>query len=974
MKKNTKKIIVKKTAEGLTIVGIGASAGGLEAIEELLNNLPSDSDSGFVIVIHMDPHHKGMMPEILQRITSMKVNEAEDGQHVLPNNIYIIPANKEMAILNGNIQLLDIRTGVSPRMSIDFFFRNLAQDQGDRAVCIILSGMGTDGTLGLKAIKERLGVVMVQDPLTAKFDSMPQSAIDTGLADIVAAPKELAAKLYQYLKGRVQGKMTDLLPAEGAGNTLRKIFVILRGHTGHDFALYKRSTVSRRIEKRMMINHIDSLKRYINYLQRSPGEIDTLFKDLLIGVTNFFRDPEAFQTIENKYLQGILESKPENSVIRVWVVGCSTGEEAYSIAILLHEALEKANRAPSVKVQIFATDIDTDSINRAREGLYPENIFRDISAQRLQRYFDKKDKGYQIKKEIREMVVFAIQNVAADPPFTKLDLITCRNLLIYFSPELQKGVIPTFHYALNPSGILFLGSAESLGSFSDYFSTLDNRWKIFRRKEARRSALKSYTLRVPSEGRRNEKSAGKELSRSFNEASFTETAQKILMTQFTPASVIINKQGDILFVAGKTGKYLEPSPGQARMNVFEMSKEGIKYELSSLILKAIADGKEIKREHVRFKTNSGIQSVNITVRPLTEPESMNGLLVVVFEDNVQTADTGPAAGKRKTDSKRGEPPARLKKELREAKEQLQRTIEGMQSSLEEVKSTNEELQSTNEELQSTNEELMTSKEEMQSMNEELITVNAEHQGKIEEIGNSNNDMKNLLDNVDLGVIFLDNLLRIKRFTVPVTKIMNIMQTDIGRPVADIMIQIPYPDMLKDCREVIDKLVPKVKTIQTKEGAWYLVKIMPYKTLENFIEGIVITFADISVVKNLQTQLTAQEYSQSVLDTVREPMIVLNSGLHVVSANNAFYKLFFLTDTEIIGRNFFELGDGQWEIPHLRKLIENILPRNNEFNDFVVEHDFALIGPKKLLLNGRRIAKTDGKAELVLIAIEDVTGK
>jgi two-component system CheB/CheR fusion protein len=957
------------------IVGMGGSAGSLEAFEQFFQNMPADSGLAFVIVSHLDPTHKGIMPELLQRVTTMKVQQVKDGMKVEPNKVYVIPPNKDMSLLHKTLQLLEPSMPRGLRMPIDFFFRHLAEDQLENSIAIIFSGMGSDGTLGLKAIKEKLGVVMVQDPGSTKYDGMPRSAISTGLVDFVAPSNELPAKLLGYVNHYYK-MARELPPAEKkTTGAMQKIFALIRAQTGNDFSRYKKNTVRRRIERRMNVHQIDNINQYVRYLQENSSEIDLLFKELLIGVTSFFREPDAFAVLKEKVILQMLKTRKRGEPIRVWVVGCSTGEEAYSIAIVLKECLDDLKLKDN-KIQIYATDIDKDAIDVARQGVYPSNCAADMSQERLQRFFTKEDDRYRIKKDIRDMIIFAPQNVLTDPPFTKLDLLSCRNLLIYLNAEAQKKLLPLFYYALNPGGFLFLGSSESIGGSTDLFAPLDNKWKVFKRREttiARNVLVEFPTARIPFEVR----TEGIVSMQKESDVSVTEIAQSLILQTIAPPVVLINDKGDILYLTRRTGKYLEPPVGKANLNIYAMAREGLRLELGILIRKAMSEKTKATMKGLRVKTNGSEQVVNLTVSPFEEPEVMRGLMMVQFEDvETPALEVQPPKKKSRSVSRLEAVNSELENELQSTKEHLQTVVEEMETSQEELKSANEELQSTNEELQSTNEEMVTSKEELQSLNEELTTLNAELQSKNEELSEANNDMKNLLDSMQIPTIFLDNDLKIKRFTPYATKIAKLIQSDIGRPITDIVSNLKYKDLVKDAKDVLQTLVFKETQVQTEDGAWYLMRIIPYRTANNIIDGVVINFSDITDLKRLQDQTAERtDYAEGIIRTIREPLVVLSGDLRVVSANPSFYRTFQVTPQEIEGQLLYDLGNRQWDIPALRKLLEEILPKSTKVEDFLMEHDFPKIGHRKMLLNARRIAHNDPQRQLILLAIEeDVTDR
>jgi two-component system CheB/CheR fusion protein len=835
------------------IVGIGASAGGLEALEQFLKHVPAGSGMAFVIVQHLDPARKGIMPELLQRATSMRVIQVKDRTKVQPDCIYVIPPNKDMSILHGVLHLLAPTASRGMRLPIDFFLRSLAQAQQEHSVGVILSGMGSDGTLGLRAIKEKAGVVLVQEPATAKFDSMPRSAIDAGLADIVAPAEELPEKILAYLQRTPLIARKETVLEDKTQSALEKVVVLLRAHTGNDFTFYKRNTLYRRIERRMGIHQIGKMTNYVRYLQENSQELDLLFKELLIGVTNFFRDPAAWEQLRKQGLPALLASRSPRQPLRAWVPGCSTGEEAYSLAILLKEVVEELKPKDKFAIQIFATDLDRDAIDKARQGVFPDNISADVTEARLKRFFTKEANGYRVRKEIREMVIFAPQNLIMDPPFTKLDILCCRNLLIYLTTEVQKKLIPLFHYSLLPGGILFQGSAETVGDFTDLFAPLSGKSRLFRRVE---SILRAEQIAFPSSF-----TAGPALGTETRlapkpPASLQSLADQLVLQTYAPPAVLTNDTGDIFYVSGRTGKYLEPAAGKANWNIFAMAREGLRYELTRAFQEALRQNKCATLHGIKVGTNGGTQFVDVTVQRLEETGPLQGLVMIVFTD-VPAPATAPLAGKAPKVSSHSPRLMELEAELLRVRGEARATHEEMQTTQEELRSANEELQSTNEELQSTNEELMTSKEEMQSLNEELQTVNTELQAKVDELSRTGNDMKNLLDSTDIATLFLDKDLNVRRFTPQATKIIKLIAADAGRPITDLASELKYPELADDAREVLRKLASVEKPISARDGRWFTVRIMPYRTLDDRIDGVVITFSNITVSKKLEEKLRGQ---------------------------------------------------------------------------------------------------------------------
>ena len=968
----------KNQPQPFPIVGMGASAGGLEAFEQFFKNMPPESGMAFILIPHLDPSHASMMTDLMKRFTTMKAIEAEDGITVEPNHLYVIPPNKDMALYHGKLQLTGPETPRGLRMPIDFFFRSLAEDQEERGIGVILSGTGTDGTIGLRAIHGAGGMIMVQDPATAKYDGMPRSAVDTGLADYILPVEKMPGQLINYITRSYPRKMGRILPgSEKVPKSFEKILMLLRSKTGHDFSLYKRNTLQRRMERRMNLHDIKDVPSYLRYLQEHPDEVQTLFKELLITVTSFFRDSEAFEILKKKILPKLLKDKPEDYTIRVWVPGCASGEEAYSIAITVKESLDELKR--DFVFQIFGTDLDDDAISAARAGIYPGNIAIDVSPERLKRFFVKENESYRIKKEIRESMVFAVQNVTKDAPFTRLDLLSCRNLLIYLEPQLQDQLIPLFHYSLRPDGILFLGASESIGGFADLFSTLDRKWKFFQRKPSASAAQAVVFTGLPTREPRPGERTGE--AKKGKEISISELTRTTILEDYSPPCVIINEKSEILYVQGGTGKYLEPARGQASHNILEMAREGIKYELRSAIHKAVSQNKSVTYRGLKVKTNGNLHAVNLTVRPFHDPEGARGLLMVVFEDLVRDKQKESARGKGKTRSQ-GKRVEELERELRFMRESQQATVEEFQASNEELKSTNEELQSTNEEFQSTNEELETSREELQSVNEELTTLNAELQGKIEQVSRTENDMKNLLDSTNIGIIFLDRDLCIKRFTNESKKIVSLLPSDIGRPISDLGLNLKYENLVKDAQEVLGTLASKEIEVQGKDDQWYLVHIMPYQTVENVIDGVVITLTGVDQLKQATEKLKSMNivvqsacmYAESIVDSVRDPLLVLDQDLRVVTANRSFCTLFRAAKLETESKSLFELADRKLDIPRLKNLLEEIVRKDTSFEDFSVDIEVRHIGRKKMLLNARRLVSPGADRLMILLAMEDITKK
>ena len=842
------------------IIGIGASAGGLEALEQLLAHVPADCGMAFIIVQHLDPTHKGIMPELLQRVTGMTVFQVKDRTEVHPNRVYVIPPNKDMSILHGILHLFTPSEPHGLRLPIDFFLRSLAQDRMERSIGIILSGMGSDGTLGLRAIKEKAGLALAQEPSTAKFDGMPSSAVNAGLVDIVAPVDELPGKIIAYLqRAPLIVKSVTAAVDDKSRNILEKVVILLRSHSGHDFSLYKKNTLYRRIERRMGIHQIGKMATYVRYLQENPQELDLLFKELLIGVTNFFRDPAAWEQLRLTVLPVLLASRTSDQALRAWVPGCSTGEEAYSLAIMLKEVAEALRPRVRFAIQVFATDLDKDAISKARQGLFSDTITADVSKDRLCRFFAKEEHGYRVRKEIREMVIFAPQDLIMDPPFTKLDILSCRNVLIYLTPEVQKKLIPLFHFSLKPGGVLFLGSAESIGNATNLFAPLNGKSRIFHRTEC---AGPLRPVEFPSSFSAAPYLGTETRPATIPSVSLQTQAEQLILQHYAPPAVLTNDNGDILYISGRTGKYLEPAAGKANWNFFAMVREGLRYELTDAFQKTIRDKERVTMNGLKIGTNGDTRFVNVTLQRLDGPGALQGLVMIVFADVAASAESQTEKTTPKTQT-RSKQLTELEQELVRVRGEARTLHEEMQTSQEELRSANEELQSTNEELQSTNEELTTSKEEMQSMNEELQTVNAELQGKVDELMRASNDMKNLLDSTDIATLFLDKDLNVRRFTSLATKIIKLIPGDLGRPITDLSSDLFYPELAKDAKDVLRTLVPSEKAISARGNRWFTVRIMPYRTLDDRIDGVVITFTNITISKTLEAKLREQ---QAVLKT------------------------------------------------------------------------------------------------------------
>ena len=833
---------------GFPIVGIGASAGGLETLEAFFSKMPSEANMAFVIIQHLSPNFKSIMASLLAKHTQMTVNEIEDGTALAPNCVYLNPPNKNVAVFNRTLHLMEPVKSGAINMPIDFFFRSLSEDQKEKAIGIIVSGTASDGTLGIKAIKGEGGMVMAQDPDTAKYDGMPRSAIGTGLVDFILPVERMPKTLFNYVKHPFLKSPGKINAVEATiKHQLQKIFALIRNATGHDFSQYKNTTIRRRIERRLAVHQIDKLPDYIMYMQKTPLEIDALFKDLVIGVTSFFRDPEAYQLLEQKVFPKLLHGRKPDDPLRCWVVGCSTGEEAYSLAVIITEAMEKIKKY--LNVQIFATDIDEAAIEKARKGIFPDSIVADISKARLEQFFTKDDGVFRVKKQIRDMVVFSLQSIIRDPPFSRLDLVSCRNLLIYLDQPLQKKIIPLFHYTLNPQGVLFLGNSESIGEFRDLFQPLNAKWKIFQRGESFREGIIDYPKKTTY--------ASEDIVEPNDPIWMPVTTdiqavtEKAILSQYAPTGVLIDDKYEILHFVGRTEKFLVPPAGKPSFNMLKMAREDLKFKLTAALHKAVREKKRTDCKGVRVNYNNTFSMVDVSISPVTAKGLPPGLLLVLFEE--KSPGSLPDENIVREPGEKIEDLAvhQLEQELQSTREYLQATIEELETTNEELKSNNEEMQSVNEELQSTNEELETSKEELQSTNEELATVNSELQNKVNELSKASDDMDNLLAASEIASIFMDTRLNINHYTPAAARIIKLIPSDIGRPLSDLKTSFPGIDLAELAKKVLKDLNTLETEILSEDRIWHALKVLPYRTGENVIAGVVITVMDIHRVKQAE---------------------------------------------------------------------------------------------------------------------------
>ncbi len=830
------------------IVGLGASAGGLEPLEQFLAQVPAASGLAYVVVQHMDPTRKAMLGELLQRATPMPVHEVVDAQPIEADAVYVIPPNAEITVSGGVLHLAVPAQPRGQRRPIDVLFSSLARELGDRAIGVVLSGMGSDGTQGLQAIKTQGGLTLAQQPESAQFDSMPVSAINAGCVDIVARPAEMPQRILSVTGWQAPTDAQRAAPGEHSPSALSAILALLHEHTRHDLTLYKSNSLVRRIERRMAVHGLDSMDAYAARLRENRQELDLLFKELLIGVTSFFRDADVWQELKDAALPALLARHHDDGErLRAWVVGCSTGEEAYSLAMAFAEAAEVMPGPGAHGLQVFATDLSADAIAVARAGHYPATIARDVSPQRLARFFTERAGGYVIDKRIREMVLFAQHDVILDPPFTRLDMLLCRNLLIYFGSALQQRLVPLFHYSLRPGGLLLLGGSETVGRSQAMFRPLRPKSRLYWRSDNGGAGAVVF----PTQRRASLRAAAQETSlaeSNTSPASLQALADQLLLQAYSPPAVLVNEGGDIVYISGRTGRYLEPAAGKANWNIHVMARPGIRAQLAVALRTALQQKSSIELHGLKLDDQLP-GSVDITVQAIVQPKAMAGMAMIVFRD-VPVVPHRRGRGAKSA----GSVDTSVGDELIRSQEEIRALRQEMHASQEALQAANEELQSTNEELQSANEELTTSKEEAQSMNEELQTINSELQTKLDDLALAQSDMQNLLNSTDIATLFLDNQLNVRRFTEQISRVVHLREGDIGRPLSELASTLIYPDLHADVKETLRTLAFTEKQIATTDGHWFSVRIMPYRTLANVIQGAVITFVDITVAKELESRL------------------------------------------------------------------------------------------------------------------------
>ena len=961
-------------AAAVVVAGVGASAGGFEAFCQLLAAMPPNPGMALVFVQHLSPTHHSALPQLLASSTAMPVEEATDGMVVRPDHVYVTPANVQLRLEGHALRLLQRPTDRTQYSPIDAFFRSLAEDAESGAIGVLLSGNSSDGVAGLRDIRAAGGTVLVQDPQSARFDVMPRAAISAQVVDMVLTPAEMGPALARLTAGPrpVSG------PPRLAGveeQVMRRIFAILRSATGVDFSRYKPPTIGRRLQRRMVLLKVADLEGYLRHLESTPAEVQNLYDDLLIQVTRFFRDPDTFEALQEGVYPSITEGRTHDTPIRVWVAGCATGEEAYSVTMSLVEYLGEA--AGNVDLQIFATDVSDAAVERARAGVYPESIAEDVSPQRLRRFFSKIDGGYQISKLVRDHCIFARQDLARDPAFSKLDLIVCRNVLIYLDPTLHKKLMTVFHYALRPGGFLMLGRAESIGQHGELFHLVDKKARIFSRKGSRGRVGMEPPLADAGAGKAAAQIRG---GRQREGRGVQGEATRLLLSRYAPPGVLVDSDLHIVQARGHTGPFLELAPGDASLHLLKMAREGLLFGLRAVVNEARRSGSPARKDDLRLRINGSMMAVNIEVVPLGNTSERHFL--VLFEQSDPEVEksgrkTAGKAGGRKPSRREKQDGLRahqLQQELEASREYLQSIIQDLEAANEELQSANEEILSSNEELQSTNEELDTAKEELQSTNEEINTVNEELHARNDELSRANSDLINLLAGVQIAIVFLTNDLRIRRFTPMAEKVLNLISTDVGRPIGNIRPNIDCPDLEQLIGAVVESMTAQEREVRDHEGTWYLLRIRPYRDVDNRIDGAVLVLLDIDAMRRQEDQLReAKELAEAVVDTMRDPLVVMETDLRIRAVNKAFCWAFGVQRGEAVGRALTDLDDGGWDIPQLRSMLERV---GGEYTApveaFEVVRDFAGVGRKRLTINARRgPASADSGRPFILMAIEEM---
>ncbi len=966
-------------APHVPIVAVGASAGGLEAFTDLLGALPESPGLALVLVQHLAPQHESALPTLLGNATTIPVVQATEGMVVEPNHVYVIPPNTQMGIADGVLHLLPRPHDNSQYVPVDFLFRALAEAEGERAIGVVLSGTASDGAAGIRDIKGVGGITIAQDPASAKYDGMPRAAIATGMVDLVLPPHRIAHELVEiarhpYLRRSARAATPDAAPPDPPAlrdEQLHRIFTLLRAASGVDFRQYKLPTIERRLQRRMVLHKLTSVDQYVRYLQEHPGEVQALHQDLLIHVTRFFREPDSFRVLAEHVFPDVIAHQTGDNPIRVWIAGCSTGEEAYSIAIALLEAL--GDRANIVPIQVFATDVSEHSIEQARNGTYPDSIAVDVSPERLRRFFTKVDGSYRVAKTVRDLCIFARQDLARDPPFSKLDLVVCRNVLIYMTPVLQSRLLAVFHYALKKTGYLMLGHAETVGSASELFTIEEKRYRIYK-KTAADSALPVMTFHAD---RASQAAAPKKRGADLGFAqSAQHEADRIALDRYAPPGVIVDEEMQIVQFRGQTGLFLEPAPGDPSMSLLKMAREGLLHGVRTAFQTARKTVAPVRRDGLKVKQNGHWCDVGIEVIPLSGVG--HGHWLVLFHASQPEAAAAPVSAPPTGRTKSRKAPARddervrhLEAELAASREYLQSIIQEVEAANEELQSANEEILSSNEELQSTNEELDTAKEELQSTNEELNTLNEELHGRNAELSRANSDLVNLLGSIQIAIVIVASDLRIRRFTPMAERLLNLIASDVGRPIGHIKPNIECPDLESLIVQAIDTVTPQEREVQDAQGSWFALRIRPYKNVENRIDGAVLALFDIHAAKVQEDELRrARRYADGILNGVPLPVVVLDPAYRIMRANDAFCTTFGYTTDMIAGRSLFDLDKRSWDVPALRKHLDGASSDGASADDIEIEHSFPRIGARRLRVNARRLEDTDGAGGSLVLSLID----
>ena len=956
---------------GPVVVGIGASAGGLAALRTLFSHVPENSGLAYVVVVHLSPEHDSHLADLLQSHVAMPVLQVRGSVPLEANHVYVIPPNANLDSVDTHLRLSALEEQRSARAPIDHFFRTLAATHDGHSVGVILTGTGSDGALGIREIKDKNGLTVVQDPAEAEYDRMPQSAIATGAVDLVLPLAAIPMAVLSFARTEPQLHVPgDGEELEGQEHRLlQKVFTQIRSKTNRDFTGYKRSTILRRIQRRMQLAQIEEIGAYLNVIQERDDEVAALADDLLINVTNFFRDRPVWDYVAREVIPGFFEGRGPGDTVRVWSVGCATGEEAYSLAILLLE--EASRREAPPQVQVFASDLHQRSLQKGREAFFPGDIDGDVSPERLERFFTREEGGFRVRREVRERVVFAPHNLLGDPPFSRLDLIACRNLLIYLQRHVQQEVIGLFHYALLPAGVLMVGTSETIDS-SELFSAEDKTQHVYRKQNGRSPEPRLPLAAAPSRRHTSERLAGSAPAGPIPYGALHEK----MVERFAPPSMLVGPDDKVMHLSEHAGRYLTLPGGEPTTSVFKLVREELRMELRSALHAAQQTGQPRRSKPIAVPLYGETRSVVLNVRPATGSELAGATLVIFDEYEPGEPALGPEIGadREERGASGGAPDARsraLEAELARTEQRMQGLIEDYETSQEEMRASHEELQSSNEELRSILEELETSKEELQSMNEELQALNQENRHKVEELAQLSGDLQNLLTSTEIATVFLDRDYRILRFTPKLGELFNVRPLDRGRPLSDLTHRLGYDALNEDAEQVLRTLVPVEREIEDERGRWYTTRVLPYRSSDDRIEGIVITFFEITARKQAEEALReAKDYAEKIVETLHEPHVILTPDLRIRSANPAFYENFQVQPGETQGHLIYELGNGQWDIPALRTLLEDVLPESNAFDDYEVAHDFEGIGPRVMLVNGRRL----DHVQLILLGIRDITAK